>query len=344
MSLGKPSTPVLPSSTPIELSRVMSLDDANPNGNVHGGVMLQLMEQAGEVVANRHCNRNTNPESPVVAALVRVDHMDFHRPMFVGEMGQIQAAITHTSNHSVEVTVDAWAENVLKGHCRHTNTATLWYITTPAMDQMEEARDLRVVPVPPLTGLTAEQKEAGRRRYEAQKTARAQAGVEPLDFRHDTSKNEYIPEKHTVLASQNTLANVVLPSDCTMTGHLTGGVLMKKMDEAAAICSASHCGTLCVTACIDAIDFHSPITCGEVVFVTARLSYISGKSMEIEVIAEAEGLRAGSRRVTTTAYFTYVAIGEDLRAMTVPPLQLQTEAERKRFEDGKKRYQARKPH
>ena len=344
MSLGKPSTPVLPSSTPIELSRVMSLDDANPNGNVHGGVMLQLMEQAGEVVANRHCNRNTNPESPVVAAVVRVDHMDFHRPMFVGEMGRIQAAITYTSKHSVEVTVDAWAENVLRGNCRHTNTATLWYVTTPALEQMDEAKELRVVPVPRISELTPKQLEAGRLRYEAQKTARAEASGEPLDFRHDASRNEYEPEKHTVLASQNTLANIVLPSDCTVTGHLMGGVLMKKMDEAASICSASHCGTLCVTACIDAIDFHSPITCGEVMFVTARLSYISGKSMEIEVIAEAEGLKVGSRRVTTTAYFTYVAIGEDLRAITVPPLQLRTDSERVRFEDGKKRYEARKPH
>ena len=344
MSLGKPSTPVLPSSTPIELSRVMGLDDANPNGNVHGGVMLQLMEQAGEVVANRHCNRHTNPESPVVAALVRVDHMDFHRPMFVGELGQIQAEITYTSKHSVEVTVDAWAENVLKGNRRHTNTATLWYITTPALEQMEEPKELRVVPVPQLSGLTPEQLEGGRRRYETQKVARAQASGEPLDFRHDANTNEYTPEIHTVLASQNTLANIVLPSDCTVTGHLMGGVLMKKMDEAAAICSASHCGTLCATACIDAIDFHSPITCGEVVFVTARLSYTSGKSMEIEVIAEAEGPRAGSRRVTTTAYFTYVAIGEDLKAAPVPSLQLRTEAERKRFEDGRKRYEARKPH
>ena len=117
---------------------------------------------------------------------------------------------------------------------------------------------------------------------------------------------------------------------------------MKKMDEAAAICSASHCRGVAVTACIDAIDFHSPIVCGEVVFVTARLTFTSSKSMEIEVIAEAEGLLAGSRRVTTTAYFTYVAIGEDQKASPVPPLLLKTEEEMKRFEDGKERYQARR--
>lgn len=339
MTLGKPTTAVLPATTPMEYSRIMNLDDANPAGNVHGGVTLKLLEQAGEVVTNRHCNRN-NPESPVMAALVRVDHMDFHQPLFVGEVSQIHAAVTYTSKHSVEVTADAWAENMLRGHRRHTNTATLWYVTTPVLDQVEETKELTAAPVPPLTGLTAEQAEAGKRRYEAQKNARAQTSL-AFDFRHDSCKTEYAPEEHTVLASQNTLASIVLPSDCTVTGHYMGGALMKKMDDAAAICASSYCRGLTVTACIDAIDFHSSITCGEVVFVTARLVFTSGKSMEIEVIAEAEGLRAGSRRITTTAYFTYVAIGNDGRARSIPPLKLKTGAEKSRFEDGAIRYKAR---
>ena len=317
----------------------MVLDDANPAGNVHGGVMLKLLEQAGEVVVNRHCNKN-NSGSPVMTALVRVDHIDFHQPVFIGEVGQIQAAVTYASPHSVEVTMDAWAENMLRGHRRHTNTATLWYVAIPVV---EEVHGLQAVGVPPLTGLSSEQVEAGRRRYDAQKAARAKASEgDSFNFRHDSSKTDYAPEKHTVLASQNTLASIVLPSDCTITGHLTGGSLMKKMDEVAAICSASHCRGLTVTACIDAIDFHSPITCGEVVFVTARLVFTSDKSMEIEVVAEAEGLRACSRRVTTTAYFTYVLIGKDRTAGSVPPLQLRTNEERKRFEGGKKRYETRR--
>ena len=341
MTLGKPTSAVLPASTPIEYSRIMNLDDANPAGNVHGGVTLKLLEQAGEIVTNRHCNRSSG-ESPVMAALVRVDHMDFHRPLFVGEVSQVRAAVTYASRHSVEVTADAWAENMLRGHSRHTNTATLWYITTPVLDQVKATRDLKPAPVPLLKGLSPEEAEAGRRRYETQKASRAVSRDDAFNFRYDSGKSEYKPEEHTVMASQNTLASVVLPSDCTITGHFTGGALMKKMDEASAICSGSHCRQLSVTACIDAIDFHSPITCGEVVFVTARLVFTSGKSMEIEVIAEAEGLRTGSRRVTTTAYFTYVAIGSDQRACAIPPLKLKTDAERKRFEGGLKRYEARK--
>lgn len=58
---------------------------------------------------------------------------------------------------------------------------------------------------------------------------------------------------------------------------------MKMMDNAAGICGARHCNNRVVTACIDEIDFHSPIGNGQMVFVTARLVYTSNKSMEIEV-------------------------------------------------------------
>ena len=57
---------------------------------------------------------------------------------------------------------------------------------------------------------------------------------------------------------------------------------------------------------------------------------------------EAEGLCPGGRRVTSTAYFTFVHLGEDGRALGVPPLKLEGEEERQRFEEGKKRYAARK--
>ena len=343
---GRPSTPVLPTTTPVEFCRIMLPDDTNPGGNVHGGVMLKMIEQAGEIVANRHCNHSLREDGldyPLMAALVRVDHMDFHQPMYVGEVGQIQAAVTYTSPQSLEVTVDAWAENMLRGHRRHTNTATLWYVGIPVREPLDGSGISQVSKIPPLVGLSKEEEVRGRERYEAQKVARAVANLEgSLNFSHDSDKPDYHPDQHTVLATQTTLANIVLPSDCNVTGHLMGGSLMKKMDEAAAICAVAHCRGPAVTVCIDAIDFHSLIFCGEVVFVTARLVFTSAKTMEIEVIAEAEGLRVGSRRVTTTAYFTYVAIGEDRRAAPIPAMQLRTEEEKKRFEDGRKRYEARR--
>lgn len=152
---GKPN-PTLPSTTPVEISRIMLPDDTNNSGNVHGGTILKMIEHAGHIVANRHCNKG-RPEKdpPITTALVRLEKMDFHQPMFVGEVAQLQAAVTYTSPNSLEVVVDVWAENVISGDRRHTNTAYLWYVglryNTAAMARSAPLREL-VTTVPQLKG------------------------------------------------------------------------------------------------------------------------------------------------------------------------------------------------
>ena len=96
-----------------------------------------------------------------------------------------------------------------------------------------------------------------------------------------------------------------------------------------------------MTACLEAINFNTPIINGEVVFVTAELVFTSSRSLEIEVRTEAEGLKSG-RRITNTAYFTFVSLGKDGRAVAVPPLKMMSEEEKEQFEEGRRRYQHRK--
>lgn len=291
---GSPApNPVLPSATPIEISCIMLPDDTNVSGNVHGGTILKMIEHAGHIVGNRHCNRDRQEGSPpITTALVRLEKMDFHQPMLVGEVAQLQAAVTYTSPNSLEAVVDVWAENVITGERRHTNTAYLWYVGLK-YDKDSTALPLRklVVPMPPLEGLSKEEEEAGRGRYQAQKNSRKLSGVGRASGNGHASTTlpahvyDYSGEvrEHSVMASQTTLANIVLPSDCTVTGHMLGGALMKMMDNAAGICAARHCHGHTVTACIDVLDFHEPVMNGEVVFVTARIIFTSTKSMEIEV-------------------------------------------------------------
>lgn len=268
-------------------------DDTNPSGNVHGGTILKLIEQAGHVVANRHCNqKRKDGKPPITTVLVRLEKMDFLQPMLVGEVAQLKAAVTYTSPHSLEVMVDVWAENVITGEKRHTNTASLWYvgITSDFQNKGEETvqkgESLKnlVISVPQLEGLTETEEAEGKKRYEAQKESRRETSSDiistaPLPVYHSPDTIQ----EHTVLASQTTLANLVLPSDCTVTGYMMGGALMKMMDSAAGICAARHCRRRTVTACIDVINFHEPILNGEMVFVTARVVFTSTKSMEIEV-------------------------------------------------------------
>ena len=341
---------VLPSSAQIETSRLMVPDDSNSKGNVHGGTILKLIEQAGHIVTTRHCNHHGDQDNHLITVLARVEHTDFHQPMYVAEVSQVQAAVTFTSTHSMEVTVDVWAENLLTGERRHTNSATLWYVATPA-GVGNFQRELKPAAVPQLTGLTPEEYERGKQRYEAQKFVRKQGekagGGKAVIKGFDNYQSFHEHEKHTMAASRSTLANVVPPSDCYLTGHMMGGALMKMMDNTAGICAARHCRTPVVTACLEAINFHSPILNGEVVFVTAELVFTSSRSMEIEVRVEVEGglregLREASRRVTNTAYFTFVSLGKDGHAVAVPPLKLMSDEERERFEEGRKRYEERK--
>ena len=292
------SNHVLPSTTPVEISRIMLPDDSNTSGNVHGGTILKMLEQAGHVVTSRYCNQGMDTNNlPITTVLVRLEKMDFHQPMHVGEVAQLQAAITYTSSHSLEVTVDVWAENVLRGQRRNTNTATLWYVAVTSDPKTvfqarvgghcDQLRTL-IASVPQLKGLSEAEKNAGKRRYEAQKASRmARSSESEVGTNNEVPAHIYHYPKEVgeamVLTSQSTLANVVLPSDCTLTGHMMGGALMKMMDNAAGICACRHCHGHTVTACIDVINFHQTVTCGDIVFVTARMIFTSSKSMEIEV-------------------------------------------------------------
>ncbi|KAG9462284.1 hypothetical protein GDO78_014470, partial [Eleutherodactylus coqui] len=91
--------------------RIMRPDDANIAGNVHGGTILKMIEEAGAIISTRHCNSQSGEKC--VAALARVERTDFLSPMSIGEVGHVSAEISYTSKHSVEVQVNVMAENIL---------------------------------------------------------------------------------------------------------------------------------------------------------------------------------------------------------------------------------------
>ena len=322
---------------------MMLPDDTNVMGNVHGGTILKLMEQAGHIVSMRHCNKKEEGKEdrpPLVTALARMNHTDFYQPMHVGEIAHVQAAVTYASKRSIEVTVDVWAENPLTGGQRHTNSARLWYVAVPA-NVPQFSKELHAQDVPMVTGLGQQEMVAGKERYEEQKRTRE------LEDRilGNEGIGEATPieaEPGTANASATTLVNVVSSSDCLLTGHMMGGVLMKIMDTAGGICSAKHCKSLAVTACMDAVNFHTPILVGELVTTRAKVVFTSKRSLVIEVVCEAEGLRTGSSRVTSTAYFTFVSLDNRMKAQDVPPLKLTTDEERRKYDILQELYERKK--
>lgn len=327
----------------LEISRIMLPDDANVVGNVHGGTILSMIAQAGFIAATRHCNNNSATDAkPALAVLARVEHTDFLQPMYIGELAKLQAKVTFTSSRSIEVTADVWAENLITGEVRKTNKAVLWYVAIEVPDKSTYyCKNLVPVTVPRCTDLTDEEFRKGQERYQYQKQNRA--GSKGNDVMLLKVCDSSIAEVGTPDHSQSALVHLVLPSDCVSSGHMQGGVLMKLMDECAGIVSARHCHTNVVTISLDAVNFISPVVNGELVTLRGRLTYTSERSMEVAVTVQAEGMSFGSRRSTNTAYFTYVSLPKGSRqAQKVPPLKIITDEDKKRFEDGKNRYLARK--
>lgn len=155
----------------IEVCRIMVPDDANIAGNVHGGTTLKLLEEAGYIIATRHCNKNRPISTDkFYAALARVERTDFLQPLYIGEVVQVHAELGFASKHSLEVKVSVWAENLVTGARRLTNRAALWYVPVKGNDNPKEPRIIGEVP--PIENQSQIEIEKGQARYEYQKRAR----------------------------------------------------------------------------------------------------------------------------------------------------------------------------
>ncbi|KAM4563140.1 cytosolic acyl coenzyme A thioester hydrolase isoform 1-T1 [Odontesthes bonariensis] len=307
-------------------ARIMMPDDANIMGNVHGGTILKMIEEAGGIVCTRHCN--TQSGDRCVAVLVRVEKTEFLAPVFIGELVHVSAEITYASKHSLEIQVKVMAENILTGAKKPANKAALWYVPC----SMQNAD--KIIEVPPIKYASAEEEEEGKKRYEAQKKEREETKARIEEVMPPTPN----PELHTVSSSQSSLIQLMGPSDCMLHDYVRGGTIMKLMDEVAGIVAARHCNTNIVTASVDAINFHRKVKKGCVVTVTGRLTFVSNRSIEIEVLVDAASMEEKEKYRAVSAFFTFISLDKDNKPLPVPPLKIEGEEEQRRFDEGNARY------
>ncbi len=126
------------------------------------------------------------------------------------------------------------------------------------------------------------------------------------------------------------IAHVMMPQDANPSGNVHGGVVMKYIDTAAGVVARRHARCNCVTASIDRLDFHHPVYIGDLLTLKASINMVGKTSMEIGVRAEAEDLVTGRIRHTSSAYLTFVALDSKGSPKEVPPLNLETEEEKRR--------------
>ena len=125
------------------------------------------------------------------------------------------------------------------------------------------------------------------------------------------------------------MTQLVLPQHANVHGSVLGGTVMHWVDLAAAIVANRHSRRPVVTAAFDEMAFLAPINIGQIALLHARLTLVDRSSMEIRVDVQSEDVLTGERRRTGTAFVTFVALDAVTRRPTaVPPLKLETEAER----------------
>ena len=145
------------------------------------------------------------------------------------------------------------------------------------------------------------------------------------------------------LASNSAVVMAVLmePADANVAGNVHGGVIMKNIDNTAAVVALRHAGCNVVTASIDRLDFHIPVYVGELVILKASLNMVGRSSMEVGVRVEAENPRKGQVRHVASAYLTFVALDDDGHPTPVPGLVLQSDLERHRHAEALDRQKTR---
>ncbi len=141
------------------------------------------------------------------------------------------------------------------------------------------------------------------------------------------------PRRRTVAESKTEMLEVVLPNDANQLGNILGGKVMHLIDIAGAVAAHRHSHRHVVTASVDSLDFVRPIRVGQIILLQAQVTRAFRTSMEVEVNVYLEDSISGERHQTSSAFATYVAVGEDGKPTTVPRLIPQTAEEKRRYRE-----------
>jgi uncharacterized protein (TIGR00369 family) len=144
-----------------------------------------------------------------------------------------------------------------------------------------------------------------------------------------------------ISASRITISQLMHPEHANLLGNVHGGWIMKLVDEAGALTCMRHAQRKVVTVAIDSMTFRQPIRIGDLVILNAEVSYTGRTSMEAAVEVLAENPVTGEQTHTNTAFLVYVALDDEGRPTSVPPLQVETEEDKQRMKEAQERQERR---
>jgi len=125
-------------STQSEMTEIVLPNDTNTLGNLLGGRLMHFIDLTAAMAAYRHARTYI-----VTAAM---DHIDFIRPVHLGNLVTLKSSINRAFTSSMEVGVKVWAEDPQTGMNLHVASAYLVFV---AIDK--EGKRVKVPPVLPET-------------------------------------------------------------------------------------------------------------------------------------------------------------------------------------------------
>jgi acyl-CoA hydrolase len=121
----------------------MELADANTQGNVHGGTIMRMVDEAAATVAVKHSHR------PYVVT-VRVERFDFLAPAFIGDVVSIDCELHYVGRTSMEIGIEVTAEDLITQEVRQIASSNVMFV---ALDE-----NRKPTPVPPLVAANDDEK------------------------------------------------------------------------------------------------------------------------------------------------------------------------------------------
>jgi acyl-CoA hydrolase len=296
--------------TATEMIQWVFPEHAGAPGQIHGGRMMQWITQAGTMAAARVAHGTV--------VLGAMDDIDFLHAVRVGQIAILRAQVEYVGTSSLEVGVRVFGEDVITGERTVTLNSHLVFVS---VDDDATPRPVRHK-ITPRDAAEAALVEAARVRREQRLARFAEKAARVQDI--ETDANEEFQWRFESARS-------VLPEDALFGSMMFPGKMLMEVDEAGGILSMRFCKGFVMTACLDAMDFYSPIRTHEVVTFKAGLNYVGTSSLEIGVKVLAEVPVTGEVRHACTAYLTFVHLGTDLRPRPCRPFTPGTAGERRRW-------------
>jgi acyl-CoA hydrolase len=152
-------------STQSEMTEIILPNDTNTLGNLLGGRLMHFIDLTAAMAAYRHSRTNV-----VTAAM---DHIDFIRPVHLGDLLTLKSSVNRAFSTSMEVGVKVWAENTRTGCVVHVASAYLVFVAID--DQGHRVRIPEAVPETPSELRRYEGAMRRRENREAESVRRKQA-------------------------------------------------------------------------------------------------------------------------------------------------------------------------